>query len=466
MALILRRPIDALSNFLEGNRYWAERPGGKGTAASVSYHPGNAEDLTNRKNMALLIQLRWIAFVGQIATIAIAQTIFQVTLPLAPMFSVIGVLIALNLASAAWLRTKRDVASSVLFIILVLDVAALTIQLFLSGGATNPFIFLYLLQVILGAVLLRAGSSLALVGITCVCFIGLTYFYRPLELGGGDASELFRLYIFGSIICFVLDSVLLVVFVSRVNSNLRERDARLASLRQQAAEEEHIVRMGLLASGAAHELGTPLASLSVILGDWRKMPALSSDPEMLREIDEMQAELLRCKSIVTGVLLSAGEARGDSPGITTVNNFLDSLVHDWRNAHSAASLQYTNDFGTDVTIVADTAITQVLHNILDNALEASPHHLEFVARRDKDALVLHVADRGPGFASDMLAQIGKPYRSSKGKPGGGLGLFLVVNVVRKLGGSVSARNGPEGGAIVTIELPIEAIAVGAPRDVK
>jgi two-component system sensor histidine kinase RegB len=175
--------------------------------------------------------------------------------------------------------------------------------------------------------------------------------------------------------------------------------------------------------------------------------------------------LLRCKSIVTGVLLSAGEARGDSPGITTVNNFLDSLVHDWRNAHSAASLQYINDFGTDVTIVADTAITQVIHNILDNALEASSHHLEFVARRDKDTLVLHVADRGPGFAPDMLAQIGKPYSSSKGKPGGGLGLFLVVNVVRKLGGSVSARNGPEGGAIVTIELPIEAIAVGAPRDV-
>jgi two-component system sensor histidine kinase RegB len=352
-----------------------------------------------------------------------------------------------------------------LFIILVLDVAALTIQLFLSGGATNPFIFLYLLQVILGAVLLRAGSSLALVGITCVCFVGLTYFYRPLELSGRDASELFRLYIFGSVICFVLDSVLLVVFVSRVNGNLRERDVRLASLRQQAAEEEHIVRMGLLASGAAHELGTPLASLSVIVGDWRKMPALSSDPDMLREIDEMQAELLRCKSIVTGVLLSAGEARGDSPGITTVNNFLDSLVQDWRNAHSAASLQYTNDFGTDVTIVADTAITQVIHNILDNALEASPHHIEFVARRDKDRLVLHVADRGPGFASDMLAQIGKPYRSTKGKPGGGLGLFLVVNVVRKLGGSVSAQNGPEAGAIVTIELPIEAIAVGAPRDV-
>lgn len=103
MAIVLRRPINALSNFLEGNLYWAERDGGEGMVASIAHFPGNAEDLTNRKNMALLIQLRWIAFVGQLATIAIAQTIFQVTLPLAPMFSVIGVLIGLNLASAAWL---------------------------------------------------------------------------------------------------------------------------------------------------------------------------------------------------------------------------------------------------------------------------------------------------------------------------------------------------------------------------
>ena len=86
---------------------------------------------------------------------------------------------------------------------------------------------------------------------------------------------------------FVLNAALLVVFVTRINRNLRERDAQLADLRQRAAEEEHIVRMGLLASGAAHELGTPLATLSVILGDWRRMPDFAADPELAEEIDEM-----------------------------------------------------------------------------------------------------------------------------------------------------------------------------------
>lgn len=267
------------------------------------------------------------------------------------------------------------------------------------------------------------------------------------------------------LVCFALDAALLVVFMTRIARNLRERDARLAALKQHAAEEDHIVRMGLLASGAAHELGTPLASLSVILSDWRRMPALATDPERLQEIDEMQSELQRCKSIVTGILLAAGAARGEAPRITTVNGFLAELVAEWRAARSVATLSFDNAFGTDVPIVSDTALKQVIFNVLDNALEVSPNWVRFSATRDDETLVLAVRDMGPGFAPDMLAQFGKPYQSSKGRLGGGLGLFLVVNVVRKLGGTVSADNRPQGGAVVTLNLPLAALAIGAPSHV-
>src|SRR4029077_14698827 len=100
-------------------------------------------------------------------------------------------------------------------------------------------------------------------------------------------------YIQGLLLCFALNAALLVIFITRINRNLRARDARLADLRERASEEEHIVRMGLLASGAAHELGTPLSTLSVILGDWRRMPAIAADPQMLEEIEEMQAQVQR-----------------------------------------------------------------------------------------------------------------------------------------------------------------------------
>jgi two-component system sensor histidine kinase RegB len=219
--------------------------------------------------------------------------------------------------------------------------------------------------------------------------------------------------------------------------------------------------MGLLASGAAHELGTPLASLSVILGDWRRMPVIASSPELLQEVEEMQAAVKRCKSILTGVLLSAGEARGESPRVTTVNTFVDELVAEWRAARSPTSLDFTNAFGADLAIVSDSTLKQVVFNVLDNAYDSSPTWVGVFVERDGDTLVIRISDRGPGFAPQMLSQFGKPYQSSKGKPGGGLGLFLVVNVVRKLGGSVSASNRSGGGAAVTLKLPLAALALGA-----
>ena len=417
-------------------------------------------DPAGTKNLLLLIQLRWIAVAGQIATIVIVEFVLGVSLPLLPMAAVIAALVALNLGSQAWLKAGREVHDAVLLGALLFDVAALTAQLYFSGGATNPFTFLYLLQVTLAAVLLDRRATGTVVAATCLCFAALTVGYRPLDLPEAF-GDLFKLHIIGMLVCFALVAILLSVFVTRITRNLRERDARLAALKQRAAEEDHIVRMGLLASGAAHELGTPLASLSVILGDWKRVPAIASSPELLEEVEEMQAAVKRCKSILTGVLLSAGDPRGEEPRVTTVNTFVNELVEEWRAARSPSSLEFTNAFGADLPIVSDSTLKQVVFNVLDNAYDSSTAWVGVYVAREGDTIIIRVADRGPGFRPQMLEQFGKPYQSSKGKPGGGLGLFLVVNVVRKLGGSVSAANQSLGGASVTLKLPLAALALGA-----
>jgi len=422
-----------------------------------------AEATTNRKNMALLVQLRWTAVLGQVATIGFVHHALDIPLPLAPMLGVVGGLVLLNMASILRITRRKDVSNLELFIAMTFDVAALTAQLYWSGGATNPFTSLYLLQVMLGAVLLNSRSTWSLVALTCACLAGLVVSHRPLDLESFGAEHAFRLYTIGMFIGFVLDAVLVVVFVTRINRNVRERDARLAGLRQHAAEEEHIVRMGLLASGAAHELGTPLGSMSVIVSDWRRMPALTSDPDIAEDISEMEASLRRCKSIVTGILLSAGETRGEGSAPTSVNAFLSELVDEWRAARTEPTLAYDNRFGDDVAIVSDAVLKQAVFNLLDNAIEASPRGIELVAERDGDTLVLNVNDEGAGFSQETLADLGKPYNSSKGRPGGGLGLFLVVNVVRKLGGEVLVRNQSGGGATVTVTLPLKALEIGGGR---
>jgi two-component system sensor histidine kinase RegB len=416
-------------------------------------------DTTGRKNMQQLIELRWIAALGQFATILVVHFGFEIPLPLKPMLWLLGGLVLFNAVSVLRLRTHPEVTNAELLVAVLVDVAMLTGQLYLSGGATNPFVFLYLLQVTLAAVLLEAWSTWTIVAITGACFAGLALFGRPLALPLDHDRGLWSPYIQGMLLCFALNAALLVVFISRISANLRARDARLADLRQRAAEEEHIVRMGLLASGAAHELGTPLATLSVILGDWAHLPSFTSEPDMLQEIEEMQAQVLRCKSIVSGILLSAGEARGDSPSETTMRTFLDDLVDEWKVTRSVSSVDYRNRFGGDLRIVSDSAIKQMVCNVLDNALEASPTWVGLEATRDDDTLRLTVTDRGPGFAPGILQRLGTPYQSTKGRPGGGLGLFLVVNVARTLGGSVDAGNRAEGGAFVTVTLPLAAITL-------
>ncbi|MGC4250582.1 MAG: ATP-binding protein [Sphingobium sp.] len=385
-----------------------------------------------RRNMALLVQLRWIAIAGQVATILIVHFGMGIRLPVAPMLTIAGLSCAMNVASFAILRRRTDVARPELLIALLFDVFVLTAQLYLSGGATNPFIGLYLLQVALGTVLLdrRSVWGIAILSILCAALVSI--FYHPLALSDALEGHLFDLHIIGTWISFTMIAVLLVLFMSRVTRNLQLREEYLARLRQQAAEEEHIVRMGLLASGAAHELGTPLSQLAVVLGDWRHMEEVTRHPALVEEVEEMQAAVGRCKAIVTGILLSSGEARGEAPRVTGLRDFVEGIAQDWHTAHPATALLC--DFGPHdyPRIVADPVIRQAIGNLLDNAREAGASRIDMLVGRDNQALNIAVRDNGPGFSEEMLADFGKPYRSSKGRQGGGLGLFLVVNVVRKL----------------------------------
>ncbi|MES1162299.1 MAG: sensor histidine kinase, partial [Rhizobacter sp.] len=256
--------------------------------------PGNApERLAGRKNLLQLIQMRWLAVAGQLATILVVRLALDVTLPLTEMLTLLGLLALFNVAS--WLRSRLTlpVGHGELFAGLLVDVAVLTSQLYYAGGVTNPFIYLYLLQVAVSTVLLRRRYIWAIVAATSLCFVGLTQWHRPLTLPDMLSPAVSAQYIGGLLICFLLNASLLVIFIGRIGRNLRQRDATLAALRQRAAEEEHIVRMGLLASGAAHELGTPLATLSVILGDWAHMAPFTAEPELREEIAEMQVQLKR-----------------------------------------------------------------------------------------------------------------------------------------------------------------------------
>lgn len=411
-----------------------------------------------RRNMLLLIQLRWFAVFGQAVTIGVVHWGLGISLPLMWMLLAPMGLIVLNLVSLPLVLRRQSVTDGEIFISLCLDAGALAWLLYFSGGATNPFAALFVMQVVLAAVLLRRRYVWAFVFGTSAVLALLSLFNQPLQLPP-MAEHRVGLMAQGALINYLLIAVLLAAFVSRTVRNVRARDAWLAEGKQQAAEQEHIVRMGLLASGAAHELGTPLSSLSVILGDWHRMPAVTQDPEMLADVEQMQAEVERCKSIVTNILMAAGAARGQSPTIQPLRQFLEQIIADW-NERGGQGLRVTlaGPAPHNPVIIADPAIQQVLSALIDNANEAEARNLVLHAVADAEELILNFVDDGPGFPDAILSRLGQPYQSTKHRAGAGLGLFLLVNVMRTLGGSVTAVNMPDGGATVRLRLPMEALA--------
>ena len=182
---------------------------------------------------------------------------------------------------------------------------------------------------------------------------------------------------------------------------------------------------------------------------------------MLEELEEAEAQLDRCKTIVSSILTSAGQTRGEGTVRTTVRTFFDDLIADWSRVGAARRLTYFNDFAPDQPMVSDLALRQVVFNLLDNALEASRRTITVTLLRDGDDVLATVSDDGPGFSPEVLESLGRPYVSTKGRPGAGLGLFLVSNVVRKLGGTLEAQNaGDGGGTTVVLRLPLASIAKG------
>ncbi|MCW1384129.1 ATP-binding protein [Novosphingobium sp. KCTC 2891] len=432
-----------------------KRPSLPALPVAASLPPGYVP--ASARNMVLLVQLRWLAVFGQLITIVFADAVLDVRLPLVPLIAVPVLLVLVNFATIGLIRSREGFADREMLGAVLLDVAALGWQLYFSGGSTNPFTFLFLLQIAIGVILLPTSRSWIVALAAVVAVTVLTFLYKPLDLPPAYAPDPFRLYLLGSLVCFALNAWLLVHFVIRMGHNRRQAEAAVAALSQQAAEERHIVRMGLLASGAAHELGTPMSSMSVILGDWAHHPAIAADPDLRADVVEMETELRRCKSIVSGILMSAGEVRGENPSITTLRGFVQDIAADWRE-RSGGEIRLTDELGEDVSIVADPALRQVIGNVIDNALEVSPGPVDFEARRTRRRLFLDVRDHGPGFAPEMLESFGKPYSSTKGRAGGGLGLFLVVNVVRKLGGTVDVANLPDGGARVRLAIPLASLA--------
>jgi two-component system sensor histidine kinase RegB len=263
---------------------------------------------TNRKNFAQLLLLRTIAIFVQTITILFVNFVLEISLPLNQMFSVIAGLAILNFISFYRYKSQKNISAKALFFELFFDVSAFALQIYFSGGASNPFISLFLLQVIIAAILLQGNYAWLIATITTIYYILLSLYRQHLHAfhDHGEMSGFFDLHLQGMLMSYIISAVLLLIFLGKIMQNLRERDEKIHAMKKDALEKNQMIRTALLASAAAHELGTPLATISVILGDWKKM---NLEKDLISDITTIENQVERCKKIISEILAESGKTR-------------------------------------------------------------------------------------------------------------------------------------------------------------
>ncbi len=410
-------------------------------------------------NLRRLSVLRNIAIFAQTLTVFGVYFGLGVALPLGALGSIILAQALLNLFTWLRLGSSHRVTERELFAQLLLDVAALTALLYFSGGSTNPFVLLYLVPLTLTAAALPWLYAWIMMGVTTACYTLLMFAYVPLSHAAGMHDSDFDLHVMGMWVGFVVGAGLIAYFAVQMANTLRERDRMLASMREQALRNERIIALGGLAAGAAHELGTPLSTMAVVVkeldGEMQESPGVRSQLRILRE------QIDRCKAILSTLSASAGGARAEAGRRLALDVYLDDVRAQWHAMRPKASLQCRWDGPRPgPQILAERTLTQAITSILNNAADASPDIVEVDGRWSGDELVLEVCDRGPGLTQEEIEIAGK-YRFTTKDPeeGLGLGLLLAQAMIERLGGSVHMYNRSGGGACVRIVLPLSSLLI-------
>jgi two-component system sensor histidine kinase RegB len=282
-----------------------------------------------------------------------------------------------------------------------------------------------------------------------------------LSTGGPLPSGLLAV---GQWLSFVLTAGITAWFVLRIVTSLHSHERALYAASQRALRDEEVLRIGALAAGAAHELATPLSTMAVAAGEILRS---ADSPVVKRDADILASQIHICREIMAGLLAAGGHALPVSGGRERLDLFLEATVHRCRAMHPEAHIVCDLDLIAPAPeIFAEESLRQALLALLTNAVEASPHDVELSALKVENevgsAVRLMIADRGDGLPAAHIDKLGRSFFTTK-QPGQGtgLGLVLALRTIERLRGTLEFENRDGGGALVRVEIPLDALTVGA-----
>lgn len=385
----------------------------------------------------------------------------MLSLPLTPLITVLGLMLALNGLTWWRMQSTLPVHDPELFFQLFIDVSALSVLLYFTGGATNPFVSFYLPSLAVAAAVLPQRYAFALASYAFVCYSGLTTLYEPLHIHDHDQAMAYHLA--GMWVNFLMSAALITWFVTRMSISARARDAELAQAREQQLQDERIVALGTQAASAAHEMSTPLATMAVIAGELRieakRNGALTTYRDDLAVIEE---QIAVCKHALDRMGMDTQVRHAEMYAPVRLTDWLRHFVDTWRLRHPAVSVGLTlpQDVADSSDIVPSSdqpLIGRIMLTLLDNAAQAvaGTGKFDVILSARQNAAMIRVIDDGPGISPELQKRLGyEPVRSSTG--GKGIGLMLAFATARQMGGklALSAAGAGQRGACATLTLPM------------
>ncbi|HXK08707.1 MAG TPA: ATP-binding protein [Vicinamibacteria bacterium] len=428
-------------------------------------HVARAEQAERRAESSLgwLIRLRWGSAAGQAVTLLVALRVLHASLPVEPIVALVLAMPASNLV-LAMARRVAGAPRALCGAALTFDALQLTGLLHWAGGPANPFSILYLVSITLAAVVLGARWAWFLAGLCVGCYGLLFASGVPVEhLGHLDSGM--RLHLQGMWVAFCVAAGLTAYFVVQMSTAIERRDAEMAAMQDRAARNERLASLATLAAGAAHELGTPLATIAVAARELehslRALPGPAAGA-LIEDAALIRSELDRCRAILDRMAAEVGQTPGEAPAEFTARDLLADAVTALPGPERGRVRAVA---GEDAVLRAPRrALLQVVQNLLRNALDACVDGVTVSVHAAGPGFVVLLHDDGPGMPPDVLERVGEPFFSTKG-PGAGLGLgvFIARCLCEQMGGRLVMESSRGLGTTARIEMPAGLVAGPEPR---
>ena len=407
------------------------------------------EDLTLQKKTVVI--LRWIALIGQLITIYIVHFLLELNLPII-LCSITIFCGGLTNIFIQFTFKKNQLSNIESTILLFYDVIQLAVLIYLTGGITNPFVIFLVVPAIVSSTLLNLTSTFFLSFITIITLVLLTFNYFPLPSEGNIHFHVPDYYLYSIPTSLIIVLIFLNYFGFRFGHEARKRSEALNKLESVLAKEQELDSIGHQAAAAAHSLGTPLSTITVIAKELKK--EIKNNPKYSEDVDTILSEVKRCGDILKK--LSRREIVDD---IYVSNITLEDLLFEIKNSFEEISEKkielYFDKKNKKTPIKRSPELTYGIRNFVGNAVKFSKKNVFINLINNKDEIKIKITDDGPGFPNDVFNIIGEPYIASKtkkfkNKSGLGLGTFIGKTLLERKKAIIEFSNLEKGGASVEI----------------